>query len=145
MKLFLNSYLFCLSLLLASGVTWADVYRWVDGAGKVHYSDKKPAAAAEDITAQVAKQNIDTSTEEHKKLEQVLRKENEADRQFYQQQELKQKNTQIQRCNAIRQRLHALNGRVQFMENGKPVHVSERERQAQETEMRALAARECSE
>jgi hypothetical protein len=144
MKLFFKSYI-CGACLLLSSLTWGEVYRWVDSAGKVHYSDKKPAAEAEDITAQVAKQNIDTSTEEHKKLEQILRKENAADRQFYQSQDVEQRNAQVQRCNFLRQRLQDVSGRVQFVDNGKPVHVSERARQAQEAEMRSLVARECSE
>jgi hypothetical protein len=49
--------LFCLLLLAASGSSMAQVYRWVDAKGTVHYSNEKPAA---DVKATVV--NIDAKT-----------------------------------------------------------------------------------
>lgn len=122
----------------------ADVYRWTDAAGKVHYSDKKPAGEAEDITRAVSKQNIDTSTAEHQKLEQVLRKENAADRQYYEQQRVQAFNEKTQRCNAIRERIWRISGRVSFVDKqGREVKVTEAERNAQIEELNKYLAREC--
>ncbi len=136
-----------ITILLSCTLAKAEVYRWTDANGKVHYTDKKPTADAENITEQVKKQNIDTGTEERKKVEQILRKENDADRHFYQQQqavEQQQQNAKNKRCNEARQYLSKVSGRVQFIDdNGKPMYVSEKERQAHEKEWKAIVEKEC--
>lgn len=110
----------------------AEVYRWVDEHGKTHYSDKKPKADADDITADVNKQNIDTSSAEQRKLQQIFRPENEADREYYRQQQLQNQPDpeQIKYCNEQRNYLNEISGRVQFIdEQGKPMKVTEKQRQ----------------
>lgn len=140
-------FMVMITLLLSCVLANAEVYRWTDANGKVHYTDKKPTAEAEDITAQVKKQNIDTSTEERRKVEQILRKENDADREFNQQQqaqEIQKHNEQTKRCNKARQYLSDISGRVQFIDDdGKPIHVTETERQAREKEWKAVVEQEC--
>ena len=72
-----------LSLILVVSVnSSAEVYRWTDANGKVHFGDQKPKATAENITAKVKATNVDTSTNEHQKLETMFRKENDADREI---------------------------------------------------------------
>lgn len=138
-----------LILLLCGGVfsasfSAAEIYRWKDAQGKLHYSDKKPAAAAEDITRAVSKQNIDTSTAEHQKVEQILRRENAADRQYQHEQLQQQEARQAQDCAALRQRIKRISGRVQFVDDdGKDVHVSEAERNARLLELNNYLKREC--
>ncbi len=134
-------------IAVISSIAQAEVYRWTDANGKVHYTDKKPTTAAENITEKVNKQNLDTSTDERKKVGAILRQENDADREFKQQQyaqEQQKINERNKRCNEARQYLSDISGRVQFIdENGKPIYVSEQERQAREKKWKAVVEQEC--
>lgn len=135
------------SLNLFSLPTRAEVYRWVDEDGKVHYSDKKPKTDAEDITRQVSKQNIDTSIDEQRRMQQIFRPENEADREFYRQQQLKNQPTpeHMQHCNELRKYLDAIDGRVQFIgEDGKVVPVTETERRQRVEETQRYLDEHCA-
>jgi hypothetical protein len=135
------------SLNLFSLSTRAEVYRWVDEDGKVHYSDKKPKTDAEDITRQVSKQNIDTSIDEQRRMQQIFRPENEADREFYRQQQLKNQPTpeHMQHCNELRKYLDAIDGRVQFIgEDGKVVPVTETERRQRVEETQRYLDEHCA-
>lgn len=134
------------SALFAS-MPQAEVYRWVDENGKTHYSDKKPRTEAEDITQAIKKQNIDTSIEEQRKLQDIFRPENEADREFYRQQQLKNQPTpeDIQHCNNLRHYLNKIDGRVQFIdEDGKAVPVTEKQRQQRVEEVQRYLAQHCN-
>src|SRR4051812_22157077 len=110
--------IYCLGFLgflgLFSCVVQAEVYRWTDSAGKVHFSDKKPAEKAENISAKIKQQNIDTSTAEREKLETIFRKENDADRAYKRQQEQKPL-AEIRQCQEAREYLKVIDGRVQFL------------------------------
>lgn len=135
------------SLNLFSLSTRAEVYRWVDEDGKVHYSDKKPKTDAEDITRQISKQNIDTSIDEQRRMQQIFRPENEADREFYRQQQLKNQPTpeHMQHCNELRKYLDAIDGRVQFIgEDGKVVPVTETERRQRVEETQRYLDEHCA-
>jgi type I site-specific restriction endonuclease len=124
--------------LLASVVTHAEVYRWTDANGKVHYGDKKPKAAAEDITEKVNQVNVDTSTEERKKLETIFRKENEADREFKREQ-AKPDAEFLAWCKETRRYLKNISGLVQFVDkDGKAIHVTEEQRTQKVEETKAL-------
>jgi regulatory protein YycI of two-component signal transduction system YycFG len=115
----------------------AEVYRWTDKEGKVHFGDKKPDIKAEDITKKVSIQNIDTSTEELHKMENVFRKENDADRAHQQQLKLASEDQQL-RCENARAQLKRMEGRVQYLDDaGKPVNVS-----VEEHKRRVAAARD---
>jgi hypothetical protein len=115
-------------LITASVCAQAEVYRWTDANGKVHFGDKKGGTSAENITAKVSKTNVDTSTAEHQKLESVFRKENDADREYKRQQAQPDPN-QVRYCVEARDYLKTINGRVQFIDQeGNPVKVTEEER-----------------
>lgn len=47
-------------LLLACTCAWADLHKWVDANGKVHYSDDDPP---EDVKAQTLRGSVTTSAE----------------------------------------------------------------------------------
>ena len=137
----------CSVLLLLASSPQAEVYRWVDENGKTHYSDKKPKSEAEDITEAVKKQNIDTSIEEQRKLQEIFRPENEADREYHRQQQLKNQPTpeHIQHCNKQRRYLNKIDGRVQFVdEEGNVVPVTEKQRQQRVEELQRYLAEHCS-
>lgn len=124
----------------------AEVYRWVDAQGKTHYSDKKADKHAADITAEVSQQNIDTSIEEQRKLQQIFRPENAADRAYYRQQQLQQQPDaeMIKHCNEQRKYLNNIKGRVQFIdEQGQMINVTEKERQAEVQRVENYIASRC--
>lgn len=135
-----------LSLSLAVSLAKAEVYRWVDANGKTHYSDKKPKTSAEDITAEVSKQNLDTSIDEQRRMQQVFRPENDADRAYYRQQEqlAAPSKAQIDYCNKLQRYLYKLDGRVVVVdENGKEVKFSERDRQAEVSRVQQQIVQQC--
>jgi hypothetical protein len=139
----MKRFLFC-CLILTCVNSQAEVYRWTDANGKVHYGDKKPKAAAEDITEKVKQVNVDTSTAEHQKLENIFRKENEADHE-YRRQQAKPDPDQLKRCREAREYLRVISGRVQFIDNeGKMVRVTEAERTQKVAETQAMIKKRCS-
>src|SRR5690606_15452297 len=112
-----------------------------------HYSDRKLNKDAEDVTAKTRLHNIDTSQEEQRKLQQIFRPENEADREYRRQQQEAGKPSPEHRryCNELHHYLQDINGRVQFIgEDGKPVAVTERERQQKAEETQQLWNERCS-
>jgi Domain of unknown function (DUF4124) len=132
------------SSFLASS-SQAEVYRWKDKDGKVHFGDKKPDATAENITKKVSTQNIDTSTQELRKMETIFRKENDADR-AHQQQLNEASQEQEQRCEQAHLQLKRFEGRVQYIDaDGKPVKVTETEHKQRIAEMRDAIAQYCGE
>lgn len=141
-----SALILCLVCGLHSAGAFAEVFRWVDSNGKVHYSDKRPKENAEDITADVSKQNIDTSIDEQRKVQLIFRPENDADRAYQQRQQQTGPSAEhIKYCNKQRQYLHDVSGPVQFLDKeGKPMKVTERERQAEEERMKKLLAERCS-
>lgn len=127
----------------------AEVYRWVDAQGKVHYSDKQPAASeqavpAQDVTQKVSKQNIDSGTEERRKVSAVLRKENDADRVHAQKLEFQAQQLRLKRCEAARKRLKDISGHVIFLDaQKKVVPVTEQERQQKIAEVNEIIKANC--
>lgn len=134
----------CMFLLISiSSIVNAEVYRWIDKEGKTHFTDNKPKTAAEDITAKVKKQNIDTSTQEHQKLEAIFRKENAADREFALQQ-TQPSEEQLERCKKAKSYLNNIDGRVQFIDaQGKIVNVTEEQRKARVIETQNFIHKNC--
>jgi len=55
----------------------AQIYRWVDEDGKVHYGDRPPRdnKKVEDVSDKVKSVNVDTSTAEQQKLNRIFAKE----------------------------------------------------------------------
>ena len=132
--------LLALFILLVSLPVHAEVYRWTDANGKVHFGDKRPDAKAENITDKVKQTNIDTSTNEHEKLETLFRKESAADRE----QQVQPDPAQLKHCAEARILLNKISGRLQVIDdNGKPVHVSESERQQSARELQKAIKENC--
>ena len=138
----MNRLLFCF-LIMACTTAHAEVYRWTDANGKVHFSDKRPKSAAEDITEKVKQTNVDTSTAERQKLETLFRKENEADRE-YKRQQAQPDTALLLRCKEAKNYLETISGRVQFIDKeGKAVVVTEEERKRRVIEMQTLINERC--
>jgi len=138
MKWFFYSFL----ILMCANIQ-AEVYRWTDANGKVHYGDKKPKSTAEDITEKVKQTNVDTSTAEHQKLETLFRKENEADRE-YQREQARPDPELLLWCKEARDYLKTISGLVQFVDkDGKAVKVTMEERDQKVAETKALIKNRC--
>ncbi|WP_179957657.1 DUF4124 domain-containing protein [Exilibacterium tricleocarpae] len=138
-------------LVLVALPLWApaEVYRWVDENGKVHFSDRKPQgkAAAEDISEAVSKTNIDDSTQQNQKLGDVFPKETAAEKALRQRQTQERQTRRQQHdkdCKRARKLLDVLRGRVYFVdENGQPYNISERERKEREAKLQAEINQYC--
>lgn len=127
----------------------AEIYRWVDKDGKVHFTDRKPAPEAENITKEVKPQNIDTSSNELNKIV-AMREQEEKQRQekiMRERQALKaeiDKQQQIY-CDKQKERLRKMSGYVVFTdEQGRAVTVTEKERQQKVAELKQVIQNTCS-
>ncbi|TNE81449.1 MAG: DUF4124 domain-containing protein [Gammaproteobacteria bacterium] len=139
------------SLLLATTlISQAEIYRWVDAAGKVHFSDKKPEDnhQAKDISGQLKPLNSDTSSAETHKLQEVFQGETPEEKAYRQQQQAKQQQLENNRehaCQKARNQLSILRGRVAFIDpNGKEVVVTEEQRQERADKLEKEIRRHCS-
>lgn len=136
-------------LLLGFSInSMAEVYRWVDKDGKVHFTDKPPTADAENITKQVNKQNLDTSREELNKVQQLHLQEAQAQRQQRQHaQEISASEAYARgaNCTAAKNRLRRISGNVIFLDDqGKVVKTTEQERQAMVAELTTYIDNNCN-
>jgi len=141
----MGKLMFILFLSLSAN---AEVYRWTDTNGKVHFGDKKPDAKAENITNTVKATNVDTSSSEHQKLESLFRKENDADREYQQQQKQQQEKFEYatsKRCMDAKQYLNTIKRPVQFIDkDGKPIKVTETERREHEKQWQQIVNETCA-
>lgn len=138
-----------LVLMVFSGqFALAQVYRWVDEQGNVHFGDKKPKKQhVEDISSAVSKTNIDESSRTLKKLENV-HAENEGERQVREGREKEDRNEQIRQkniCAGARRDLRILQGRVFFTDkDGKSYDISEAQRKIRAAKFEAEIRTHCS-
>jgi len=78
-----------LAVLLTAGTAQAGMYRWVDGNGRVHYSDTLPATYQKSGAAEMSKQGLvikRTQSEAERRAEGVQREEERLAEQARQQQ-----------------------------------------------------------
>ncbi len=146
------SKLLIISLLATAMNCSAEVYRWVDKNGKVHFTDRKPAADAENITEDVKSQNIDTSSGELQKLT-SMREQEEKEKQEKMQQELQRQQqdkdelAKLNRpvCKKAKERLQDISGYIVFTdEQGRAVTVTEKERQQKVAELKQDIEKYCN-
>ncbi len=132
--------------LTLSCTTQAEVYRWTDAEGKVHYSDKKPTRDAQNITREVSKQNLDTSSAETQKVSAILRRENQADRAHAERLAQQEAQRRLPLCKAAQKRMSVIKGHVIFVDDqGKVVQTNEAERQQKIAETQAVIDANCPE
>lgn len=144
----LNMFLL-MALLSATSVANAEVYRWVDDNGKVHFSDKKPSAKpADNITQSVGKTNIDQSSQESRKLEKLFARETEAEKQLRMQQREQERAHREKvnaECEKARKTLKKFEGPVYFVDkDGKSYDVSLEEKKRREEALRRKITRHCN-
>ncbi|HSC68609.1 MAG TPA: DUF4124 domain-containing protein [Cellvibrio sp.] len=137
-----------LGLSVVALTTQAEIYRWVDKEGKVHFTDKKPAPEAENITRQVKSHNTDTSSSELQKLT-LMREQEEKERreQLRREEQALKPQREKQRqvfCEKQRERLRNISGYVVFVDdNGRAVPVTEKERQQKVADLKQVIKETC--
>ncbi len=139
--------LFLVSVVLPAT---AELYRWTDEDGKVHYSDRKPTADSEsDVEAiddQLTPVNIDESHKQRQALNRVFAEDKTSahtQRQQLREQQVRERERQAQ-CRKARSYLRDISGPVAFIdEDGNDLKVSERERREHQAEMEALIREHC--
>ncbi|MGI1679626.1 MAG: DUF4124 domain-containing protein [Cellvibrionaceae bacterium] len=145
--LFLFAILFCSSSYMP--LATAEIYKWTDEKGKIHFSDKPPAnKKAEDITESTTKTNVDTSQNEQYKLNKIFAKETEGEKQSRlreTQQAQKEKIEMKRRCTKAKKNLKFLREERFYTldENGKENTMSERERNELAKEYNQLIKQNC--
>lgn len=121
-----------IGMLCTTTLAHAEVYRWVDENGQVHYSDRKLREDAEDVTAETRLHNLDTSLEERRKVARILRPPNNADRDYERRRYVKQQLTPEEQeyCKELRNIHRMLSGRIQWVdERGKEIAYTEKQRE----------------
>ena len=130
----------------------AEIFRWVDDDGNVHFSDKKPEESSnqidvEDISDKLSEINIDESSESLRKLDQVL-SESVGEKQLRKKQENREqqnKQRREQACGQARRHLRKLRGRVSFIdEDGNEFDISEQQRKREAAKFEAEIKQHCA-
>jgi len=135
-------------ILLSAPAVQAQMYRWVDVEGKVHFSDKKPKdAKAEDISDSIKPTNTDFGGRDAKQQLQHYERNKAAKRTEKKQSEehasavKRQRNEQ---CQTARKHLKVIQGRVIFYDkNNNEIKVSETERAQRAQELEAQIKKYC--
>jgi len=149
----MNKHLYGLILLVTlsftNNLSYAEVFRWIDEQGNVHFGDKAHAnKQAKDISQDVELKNLDHSA---KRTQQTLQQIDL--RQQAQATETQQKQSQTnsgaeqraRQCQDAERRLRILQGPLVFLdENKQPVKVSENERQQRADSLAQLVNKYCS-
>ena len=139
-------------LLAVSLNSVAEIYRWVDKDGKVHFTDRKASPEAENITKEVKTQNIDTSSGEIQKIA-AMREAEAKDQQEQLLQEQKRKQEHKEKlaelnksnCEKARKKLEDISGYVVFTdEQRRAIKVTEKERQQMVAELKQDLQTYCS-
>ncbi len=120
---------------------WAEVYKWVDEAGKTHFGDKLPEkAAAEDISKSVEKTNVDTSSKNiTASFSKTEKTQDEID--YEKKKDDERQAAIIEPCNRLKHDIDAIASgrRVAFYdESGKEYNVPEKDRSKKLDEWKAV-------
>lgn len=137
----LSRITFTILLLVLSFTSNAQIYKWTDSEGKVHYSDKKPAGSgAESIKVRTQKNSSSPANaqEQAQALEQKQQQELEAKAENLQKSAEQRQNDK--RCQALRDNLKKIreNSRIKIKgDDGElrylsPEEIDERKRDYQE-------------
>lgn len=142
----LLSVVVLLSVVQSGGVQ-AKVYTWVDANGKVHYSDKKQNASAQDVSARLKNTNTDSSHREVEKLKKLFPGETKIEQQQRQQQsssEQTQQSKQQKYCKKLKRRYREFQGRFHFVhKDGSTSDITEAERKELLKKVESKIAKNC--
>lgn len=133
-------------LCVLSTQAGAELYRWSDSQGRLHFSDKPPPGGGAQALV-LSPPNTDHSAGERHKLRQVFNSEKHTERRLAQQAEERarqQRQARHKRCDQARHELELVRGRVYFVdEQGREVTVSEEQRESYAEQLAANIDRFC--
>lgn len=136
----------CVLALVGQPALAAELYRWVDKDGKVHFGDRPPVEAdAESLDGQLKPVNGADPTRRQDFPE--TRRSNQIDREYAarkQSEQAKQLRQQQVACQRARKQLSILQGRVYFVDaEGNESTISERQRVEEARKLEAQVRRLC--
>lgn len=142
--------LFVLTICASNpGISNAEVYKWVDEQGNVHFGDRPPQKEkATNLSDSLKPLNISTDLSNPgmiRNAEQARQDELNRTRQEQQRKQQVANSKEYQEyCKAAKQRLRDISGPVVFYdEQGKQVKVTEKEREKMEQELRNEIEKNC--
>lgn len=133
-------WMITLTLLFAAVPANAEIYKWTDADGRVHFGDKPvdKKLQAEEVEVRDYKPGNDAKTREIiERRERLMNADADKARRGDALKSAKAADTvrEEKRCSEAREHLLKISGRVEFYDdNGKPVRVSEQERAARQRE-----------
>lgn len=136
-------------LILTAASANAELNKWVDQQGKVHYSDRPPAGVeATELRAAPAPANATAPSKSYAEREAELRKARQSQAETAENAAREQSRTDIEKsnCNAAQQALRSLQqaGRiVEYDERGERSFLGDNERQQRIAEAQANIERSC--
>lgn len=139
-----------IGLLLLMPTSFAEIYRWVDSDGKLHFSDQPPedSTVSEEVSSKMSPINRDSSAEEIEKLQQVFQGETPEEQAFHQQQKAQQqrRDQNAERaCQQAKYNLQILKGRVYFEDSdGNEIIVTEEQREQRANQLAEEIRRHCT-
>lgn len=141
--------LLIIALSSLSTLTYAEIYRWTDAQGKLHFSDQPPEheVTSEEVSKQLPPLNRDTSTGETQKLQQLFRGATPEEQALQQQQQVEQQRKEQKinnACQKARQELRILKGKVFFTDkHGEEIIVTEGEREQRANRLERQIKQHC--
>ncbi|HEB26147.1 MAG TPA: DUF4124 domain-containing protein [Porticoccus sp.] len=139
-----------IGLLLLIPTSFAEIYRWVDNDGKLHFSDQPPedSTVSEEVSSKMSPINRDSSAEEIEKLQQVFQGETPEEQAFHQQQKAQQQRREQsaeRACQQAQYNLQVLRGRVYFEDpDGNEIIVTEEQREQRANQLAEKIRRHCT-
>jgi hypothetical protein len=135
----MRNYLFLFSLLLVTAPTAAEIYKWVDEEGNVHYSQQRPPADAQPRSTETLKVNSGSASEaDLKNLQRDIERSNKifedrAQKKEEQEQAAAEQDIRKQNCDKVRLNLQKLQEAQRIYhtdEQGNRTRIGEEQRQA---------------
>ncbi len=134
-----------IATIALSSTSWAEIYRWVDDKGRVHYSDRAQDRKAEDVSGSLKSVNITQGQPVQEFGAQQPKSAAELEIDYRNQaQSRKREDAWQQKCEQARQQLKTLSGPVVFeREDGSTFEISEQERANKEQKLRRSIEQNC--
>jgi hypothetical protein len=139
---------FCIALLSA-GPAAAEVYRWVDEAGKVHFGDRPPDAGAETLDLPDASVQTDIGADRAERRERVLEvlQQDRLEKQRQREAAAAASAERAEKCRRLQkyyERHSTASGVYRKDKDGNREYYSSEERAAAEQKMRRAMEKNCN-
>lgn len=124
----------------------AEIYKWTDEHGNVHFGDRPPGQGqAEDISSSLKQLNISTDLSNPRLIQQAEQSRRKANQSGNSDKQDKELNKHQSYCRSLELRLRKIQGRVKFFDDdGNEVRVSEAERKERVKNLKAQFQADCT-